>query len=1099
MKQYEELKDLVRREWTLQGGIEDAIKEKQSHYASFGKKVDREGALDEIIADSTYEMIQSQDFTDMLCKENRSLAQSILNAIKNVIDKIRTMLKEGSSFTPKQNASLLSELDILKGATKLWTDGLMVAAENRAAVGRAEGESFKKYLIGKDDKGNDIVIINEDVFEGREGEKRKKVVSEYLKEHVGEMFTIIENGKKIYLGKDLPEKYNRSQSNKRLDRERRFAKQKAAVGVGEMIEIASGEHWEKPVNEEKHKKDAKYGFYKYDTRFAVKVYADDHDIYNAELVVRHDADGELYLYDIQGIKKDTAKIGLPLNESQPIHNNSEVIINGSSNNSISENSGSDKKFSLKNKNITPQTRIPYVNHSSYMSVRKNDYKALNTLQDKVRNLKRGTYENKATGYRADINGITIGKIISPKPQFYPWVGNYIENLNAAMYLPELFQNAVYVDTKPPQKKKNKGKQIQGYHHFIAPIRMDGKNYRTRIVAREKKNSDTLYIVETEIMTIKNGAPGASKNLTTLPGQKPRNSVGLPFDISIPELINGVKIYDYDTQKNDVYTQKDIKYSLPDEASVYDYVDEHETEFANMPSVRDYEAKAQRVKNQTYDELAEQVRKLSLDKRLTHGKILDESSVKEELNELVRLLMTYSESYAVDGSPRKVNSALVNMATQNASVIYKAIKEGDFAAASNVAYETAREIVENLEMVNDSAFVQYKELRSFLKTTKIEVSEAVKSDIPDYNAWRKKQFGRLKLVKDGGVPVDAVYEELCEVYPELFDIELTHPTDQLMAIADAREALEPYDIMLSEEQTEQLIKQTAQDILDVAAIGKPWKSWADKKKEVYDEKIKTLKAMHSEAVRDVKIKERLRATRMLNAEKVKAKERADRKKAAEIRRRYMVSIEKSRKWLTDMLVKPADDKHIPEGFRAAVADLMAQVDMQSKKSKKIEQKRGSRAKRWGEMDELRARLSEIAKEDDSGNFEYDGYIFDIMGALAEKMAGKAIDEASTQQLHEFDILLKYIVTNVRNYNKAFSDNLKEGISALGNESINSAKNRQKKLKDGKYRDRSGLLGGVDSILNETMVTPRDFFELLGGGLNKAFLSMRKGFDKHVDNM
>lgn len=136
--------------------------------------MDREGALDEIIADSTYEMIQSQDFTDMLCKENRSLAQSILNAIKNVIDKIRTMLKEGSSFTPKQNASLLSELDLLKEATKLWADGLMVAAENRAAVGRAEGESFKKYLIGKDDKGNDIVIINEDVFEGREGEKRKK-------------------------------------------------------------------------------------------------------------------------------------------------------------------------------------------------------------------------------------------------------------------------------------------------------------------------------------------------------------------------------------------------------------------------------------------------------------------------------------------------------------------------------------------------------------------------------------------------------------------------------------------------------------------------------------------------------------------------------------------------------------------------------------------------------------------------------------------------------------------------------------------------------------------------------------------------------------
>ena len=36
------------------------------------------------------------------------------------------------------------------------------------------------------------------------------------------------------------------------------------------------------------------------------------------------------------------------------------------------------------------------------------------------------------------------------------------------------------------------------------------------------------------------------------------------DGSIPELINGVKIYDYDLQKNDVYSHKDIKYSISDE-------------------------------------------------------------------------------------------------------------------------------------------------------------------------------------------------------------------------------------------------------------------------------------------------------------------------------------------------------------------------------------------------------------------------------------------------------------------------------------------------------------------------------------------------------
>lgn len=56
------------------------------------------------------------------------------------------------------------------------------------------------------------------------------------------------------------------------------------------------------------------------------------------------------------------------------------------------------KFSLKNENITIDTKIPYVHIASYVSVRKGDRKALDELRIKVKNLKRGTYENRATGY-----------------------------------------------------------------------------------------------------------------------------------------------------------------------------------------------------------------------------------------------------------------------------------------------------------------------------------------------------------------------------------------------------------------------------------------------------------------------------------------------------------------------------------------------------------------------------------------------------------------------------------------------------------------------------------------------------------------------------
>ena len=212
------------------------------------------------------------------------------------------------------------------------------------------------------------------------------------------------------------------------------------------------------------------------------------------------------------------------------------------------------KFSLKNKNITKDTKIPYVENQNYINVSKNDNVTLEKLREEVRKLKRGTYENKATGYKADIKRETIGKIITPKPgKFNPWVGNYIENLNAAVKLPELFEKAVYIDSKPPQKAKNTGKQIKDYHHFVAPIRMDGKDYRVMITAREKQNSDTLYIVKTELMQIKRGSQTG--------GQKPTVSFGNPLDISIPDLVNGVNIYDYATQQNVTYSDADIRFSL----------------------------------------------------------------------------------------------------------------------------------------------------------------------------------------------------------------------------------------------------------------------------------------------------------------------------------------------------------------------------------------------------------------------------------------------------------------------------------------------------------------------------------------------------------
>lgn len=88
------------------------------------------------------------------------------------------------------------------------------------------------------------------------------------------------------------------------------AKANAVQILPEMIEIASNgvfEHNRKA----KHARDAKMGWYRYDTRFALPVYndhgeVDRYNIFTGRLLIRHASSGKKYLYDVLEIKKKRA-------------------------------------------------------------------------------------------------------------------------------------------------------------------------------------------------------------------------------------------------------------------------------------------------------------------------------------------------------------------------------------------------------------------------------------------------------------------------------------------------------------------------------------------------------------------------------------------------------------------------------------------------------------------------------------------------------------------------------------------------------------------------------------------------------------------------
>lgn len=189
---------------------------------------------------------------------------------------------------------------------------------------------------------------------------------------------------------------------------------------------------------------------------------------------------------------------------------------------------------IRNKNINIDTEISFTENNKYYNVKtySDISKLRNNIQNKLKNNK-GLIINTATGFKAKITKETIKKIIYPtaKDNFNALRKKYIDDLNAACYLKELFENAVYLDTLKPMKGKMNSVTEKGYHHFVAPLKMNGECYKAYITVREKVNSKILYVVSVKLFKF-------DYKLDT---------------ISVKELIDNTSIWNYDLSAYNYYS------------------------------------------------------------------------------------------------------------------------------------------------------------------------------------------------------------------------------------------------------------------------------------------------------------------------------------------------------------------------------------------------------------------------------------------------------------------------------------------------------------------------------------------------------------------
>jgi len=166
----------------------------------------------------------------------------------------------------------------------------------------------RNYRIVTDLQGNKIVQVKDIIFLGKQNIDWNSV-EKYLKRYIKTFYEIAETKDIIYIGPELPDEYTNSKYSTKLKGALAKAKANAAQVIPEMIKIATNKTMQENYDD-KHNKDAKLGWYRFDTRFSIPICDNDgkilrYNVFQARLIVRHAANNRKYLYDVINIKKET--------------------------------------------------------------------------------------------------------------------------------------------------------------------------------------------------------------------------------------------------------------------------------------------------------------------------------------------------------------------------------------------------------------------------------------------------------------------------------------------------------------------------------------------------------------------------------------------------------------------------------------------------------------------------------------------------------------------------------------------------------------------------------------------------------------------------
>lgn len=529
-------------------------------------------------------------------------------------------------------------------------------------------------------------------------------------------------------------------------------------------------------------------------------------------------------------------------------------------------------------------------------------------------------------------------------------------------------------------------------------------------------------------------------------------------------------------------------ALPDNSMVADF-------HFSLPGVETSSEEARRLawENQ---QLAQQVEALKDEFKLTKGHRVSDRAIDLVAGRMLRETKSGYDRSALNGQLRGLFDYIAN----GENVVWDDVMD--------VAAGIARGVLSKSSEMDDTLYSEYKDMRDYFRTTKIRVTENVRAEIEatygSYETFRRANFGRMALSTEDGTPLDALWGEISEKWPGMFDAD-TNELEQVFKVEEALDMVRPsyvnpygldmdgaaYELAqrmyewyftlpevhtFADKQREKLVKTRIR-------MAEQRKTALEKQKARYEGRIRELR--EANAAQRKKDSERMIRQRAVMMQSKREQALARRERAA--RTKYISRIKNIAWDLTKRLEHPTDKKNIPEELREPVLRFLNSIDFNTSKE-------GTQASgKWKNAMARMALMLKGAGENDSAldGYEVDPDLMQTITNLVKSTDGiRILSDMTADQLSDLDFVVRGIKRMILQHGKLLANKKYEEIEMLARASMQELESLRKKR-----GDYGGTERAID-MLNVDMLNPMDYFVRMGDAGRSIWDELRSGFDKRV---